>query len=129
MIKYIEQENNIHDRETGGFIPKDDANRHYRDYLDWLAEGNTPIPAQPSPDHVLPPDADAWEIDPTAVNNRELAEAAAGLRENDLQLFRFLLALWQVLKDKGLVVNTDIDAGLRQQAALWKTHLDRIDAG
>ena len=32
-------------------IPKDTGNRDYAEYLDWLAEGNTPLPADipPSP--------------------------------------------------------------------------------
>lgn len=29
------------------FIPQDDSNADYRQYLDWLAEGNIPEPADP----------------------------------------------------------------------------------
>lgn len=31
--------------EDKAFIPIDDNNRHYKQYLEWLAQGNEPIPA------------------------------------------------------------------------------------
>jgi hypothetical protein len=33
----------------GAFIPNDPGNRDYREYLDWLAAGNTPEPAPAPP--------------------------------------------------------------------------------
>ena len=39
--------------EDSTWIPLDPANRDYREYLDWVAAGNTPLPApEPAP---MPP--------------------------------------------------------------------------
>ena len=35
----------IHRIDTGSWIPIDPSNTDYQEYLKWLAEGNTPTPA------------------------------------------------------------------------------------
>ena len=77
MIKYIDMGDTLRDRETGACIPKSAGNRHYQEYLAWVAEGNTPIPESPGPTYVL--NEDTWEIDPDLVAAEEAATAAAYL--------------------------------------------------
>jgi len=36
----------IHDQENSLFIPVDEANTDYQEYLEWVAEGNTPEEAE-----------------------------------------------------------------------------------
>ena len=41
-VKYTEENN---EDSSGGLIPFDEDNKDYQDYLQWVAEGNTPDPA------------------------------------------------------------------------------------
>lgn len=45
MAKYKLTENGVYDTETGANIPEDDRNRDWMEYQEWLAEPNTPDPA------------------------------------------------------------------------------------
>lgn len=44
MTKYKLTENGVKDQETGAYIPNAPGNRHWREYQEWLAEGNIPDP-------------------------------------------------------------------------------------
>ena len=43
--KYGEEVNIIKCLTNGFYIPFDENNMHYQEYLKWLAEGNEPLPA------------------------------------------------------------------------------------
>lgn len=44
MSKYKLTENGVIDQETESFIPNISGNRHWREYQEWLSEGNIPDP-------------------------------------------------------------------------------------
>jgi hypothetical protein len=48
-MKYKLTEDGVIDTETGASIPNAEGNRHWREYQEWLAAGNTPDPADPPP--------------------------------------------------------------------------------
>jgi hypothetical protein len=54
MAKYKLKDGGVIDTETGAHIPNAEDNRHWRFYQEWLAEGNTPDPADPPPPEPTP---------------------------------------------------------------------------
>ena len=124
MIKYVLTERGIQDRETRASIPIAEDNRHYQEYLEWVAEGNTPVPVQPDGDHELVDDA--WVLDVAKQKYRQLVEKQSELKAKMLELFEFTFALFEVLKTKAVVENADFDVDLRNKAAGWKQLLDEM---
>jgi len=46
MYQFTQSENVVKRIADNAFIPFDEANTDYQAYLKWLAEGNTPEPAE-----------------------------------------------------------------------------------
>jgi len=50
MTYKLTQNESILRLSDNAFIPLDERNIDYQEYLEWLAEGNTPLPADPIPE-------------------------------------------------------------------------------
>ena len=81
-MKYEVMENGVTDLETGASIPNADGNRHWKEYQEWLADGNTPRPIRPP---FCDWDGNEWVEDATA---KERAEALALLAQTDKDQIR-----------------------------------------
>ena len=46
MYQFTNQQNQVQRLSDNAFIPFDLANTDYQEYLKWLEEGNTPLPAE-----------------------------------------------------------------------------------
>lgn len=47
MYKKVKDDNDVIQRiSDGAYIPKDEANTDYQEYLEWISEGNTPEEAE-----------------------------------------------------------------------------------
>jgi hypothetical protein len=68
---------------TGATFPKDAGNRDYRDYLEWLLLGNTPVPA----DVRLPTAAELRHDD--AINQAALATALKSVNATQAENYVF----------------------------------------
>lgn len=50
MIYQLTQGDTIIRTTDNAFIPQDPANTDYQEYLTWRAQGNNPLPADPTPE-------------------------------------------------------------------------------
>ena len=50
MTYQLTQGDTIHRLTDNSFIPPDPANRDYQEYLEWVSQGNEPLPPDPIPE-------------------------------------------------------------------------------
>lgn len=120
MIKYEETENGVKDRETGASIPNAPGNRHWREYQEWLAEGNTPVPLRPSQHHRLDeadPQNPVWVEDVTA---REKADALQFMEQSDKEQARAVDDIIAILPNKNRLPQAVLDRFNAREAARQK---------
>lgn len=115
MAKYKLAPWGVIDTETSESIPDSEGNREWVAYLAWLDLGNTPDP-EFTPQEIL-----------DNIDKAEILSLKKDLKNTLQWLFRMILEVWEVGKDKGIWDNTDItDTELKEKAAAWKTKLDRL---
>ena len=96
MAKYqLHPDGGVIDTEFGRTIPAAEGNRRWREYQEWLAEGNVPDP--------MPP--------PRALTAEEQLEI--DLRQTDKEILRGFDWLLEYLVGNGTVVLADIPQALK----------------
>ena len=95
MAKYELTESGCRNKEEGHHIPDDPNNRHWIEFQEWLAEGNTP-----DPEPVPPP--------PTAEEVLHLQ-----LLQTDKEMLRGFDWLLQTLVQKGIIDLAEIPPALK----------------
>ena len=98
----------------GACIPDSPGNRDWKEYQEWLAEGNTPDP----------------EFTPEELARKPIDEEITQLRQDLRNVvkgqFEMILEIWKALKLKGIVTNDDVDPDVLAKASNWAAKLNRL---
>lgn len=115
-MKYKLTASGVKDTERNMFIPNSAANRHWRQYQEWVAEGNEPDP----------------EFTAEELEAKELASTIADLEKDlvgtDRLLLKLVVRLATVLIMNGTLTKADIGAQYVSGAITLKEKLDTLEA-
>lgn len=93
-------------------IPNTTSNRDWMEYIAWRDAGGVPDPQYTTEEQA--------QIDYEVRQNARIAQ----LRRDAVELFEFILAIFQVGRDNGAWTASDFDQAIRDKAAEWIQTID-----
>ena len=91
----------------------------------WLAKGNVPIAPKPGSAYVLDEKGD-WVLDAALDRELKKRDAKSILANQTVELARAIVAIRDVLVQKGLLAGNDLPEDVRQDLAAWRLALDAL---
>lgn len=107
----VDDSNGIIDKDRGRFLQPNSGSL-WDEYQQWLSGGNAPDPQYTAEEQA--------QIDYYERQNARIEQ----LRQDAVELFEFILAIFQVGRDNGAWVSPDFDQTIRDKAAEWIQTID-----
>jgi hypothetical protein len=112
MARYKLSNTGVYDTETNSYIPSAAENADWREYLQWVDDGNTPDP-QYTPQEILD----------NELRDRQ-KQRLETLLSATIDQFDLIIALFQMGVTKGIWTANDFPQEIRDNAVYWKSLVD-----